>query len=48
MPGGLAGEEVYRTSLVSALERHLPGWMLKACEAEPVEGALAMAKRLAE
>lgn len=45
--GGLAGEEVYRASLTAALERHLPGWTVRACDAEPVEGALAMAKRLA-
>ena len=46
--GGLAKEEVYRASLTTALERHLPGWALRACKGEPVEGALAMAKRLAD
>ena len=45
--GGLSGEPVYRASLESALERHLPGWTLAPCGAEPVEGALAMAQRLA-
>lgn len=46
--GGLANEDVYRASLTAALERHLPGWSIRPCTAEPVEGALAMAKRLSE
>jgi len=44
--GGLSGEAVYWTALEDALGRHLPGWDLSRCEAEPVEGALAMAKAL--
>ncbi|MEO0559075.1 MAG: BadF/BadG/BcrA/BcrD ATPase family protein [Bacteroidota bacterium] len=45
--GGLTNETAYRASLTAALERHLPGWTLRASQEEPVEGALAMAKRLA-
>jgi N-acetylglucosamine kinase-like BadF-type ATPase len=45
--GGLAREAVYRESLEAALERHLPGWTVGPCTAEPVEGALALARRLA-
>lgn len=45
--GGLSGEPAYRTALDAALERHLPGWAVSRCEAEPVEGALAMARALA-
>ena len=48
MSGGLATEEVYRTSLQAALERHLPGWAVSHSEADPVEGALALARSLAE
>ena len=44
--GGLTKETVYRTSLTAALERHLPGWTIRVSEAEPVEGALSMARRL--
>ena len=44
--GGLAGEPVYRTALDAALERHLPGWSVGPSEAEPVEGALALAREL--
>lgn len=44
--GGLVNEDVYRASLTAALERHLPGWSVAPCEAEPVEGALALAQRL--
>ncbi|WP_143537728.1 BadF/BadG/BcrA/BcrD ATPase family protein [Rubrivirga marina] len=45
--GGLSGEPVYRAALEAALDRHLPGWDVSRCEAEPVEGALAMARALA-
>ncbi|WP_412070459.1 BadF/BadG/BcrA/BcrD ATPase family protein [Rubrivirga sp. IMCC43871] len=45
--GGLAGEPVYWTALADALDRHLPGWTVSQCEAEPVEGALALARTLA-
>lgn len=44
--GGLGGEPVYQTALEAALERHLPGWTVTRCEADPVEGALALAKAL--
>lgn len=44
--GGLVGEDVYRTALEGALQRHLPGWAVSRSEAEPVEGALALARRL--
>ncbi|MEM1115291.1 MAG: BadF/BadG/BcrA/BcrD ATPase family protein [Bacteroidota bacterium] len=44
--GGLAGEAVYTAALEAALERHLPGWAISRSEAEPVEGALALARRL--
>ena len=46
--GGLSKEQVFRTSLTAALERHLPGWSLRASQGEPVEGALALAHRLDE
>ncbi|WP_412062484.1 BadF/BadG/BcrA/BcrD ATPase family protein [Rubrivirga sp. IMCC45206] len=46
--GGLAGEPVYWTALADALARHLPGWAVSKCEAEPVEGALALARTLAD
>ena len=46
--GGLASEDVYRTALEAALERHLPGWTVARSEAEPVEGALALARRLGD
>ena len=42
--GGLVNEEVYCTALDAALARHLPGWSVGRCEAEPVAGALAMAR----
>ena len=45
--GGLSGEAVYQAALEAALGRHLPGWDVSRCEAEPVEGALAMARALA-
>ena len=45
--GGLAGEPVYWAALDDALSRYLPGWEVARCEAEPVEGALAMARALA-
>ncbi len=45
--GGLAAEATYRSALEDALDRHLPGWAVTRCEAEPVEGALAMARALA-
>ena len=45
--GGLSGEPVYWASLTGAIERHLPGWTVGRCEADPVEGALAMARALA-
>ncbi len=45
--GGLSNEAVYRTALDAALERHLPGWDIQPCAAEPVVGALAMARALA-
>ena len=46
--GGLSGEAAYQSALEAALDRHLPGWTVTRCEAEPVEGALAMARALAE
>ncbi|WP_420456822.1 BadF/BadG/BcrA/BcrD ATPase family protein [Rubrivirga sp.] len=46
--GGLATEATYREAIESALGRHLPGWAVGPCEAEPVEGALAMARALAD
>ena len=46
--GGLAAEAPYRDALEAALGRHLPGWAVARCEAEPVEGALALARRLAD
>ena len=45
--GGLSGEPVYRAAIEGALARYLPGWDVARCEAEPVEGALALAQRLA-
>lgn len=45
--GGLSGEPVYRAAIEAALARYLPGWAIARCEAEPVEGALAMARALA-
>ena len=45
--GGLTSEPTYRAALDDALSRHLPGWQVGLCEAEPVDGALAMAQRLA-
>lgn len=44
--GGLTAEPVYRAALDDALARHLPGWTVSLCEAEPVEGALALAQTL--
>ena len=44
--GGLAGEPVYRAALDDALGRHLPGWAVGPARAEPVDGALAMARAL--
>ena len=44
--GGLANEEVYRASLTDALARHLPGWDISHSEADPVEGALQLARTL--
>ena len=44
--GGLAREAVYRAAAEAALGRYLPGWSIACPEAEPVEGALAMARRL--
>ena len=46
--GGLTAEPVYRAALDAALARHLPGWSLRTSEHEPAEGALALARRLAE
>lgn len=44
--GGLSAEDVYVSALEATLERHLPGWTVSRSEAEPVEGALALAQRL--
>lgn len=44
--GGLASSEAYRSRLISALERHLPGWGVSRSEREPVEGALELAEAL--
>ncbi len=44
--GGLSGEPAYQSSLEAALERHLPGWDVSTCDAEPVEGALDLARSL--
>ncbi|MGB3544324.1 BadF/BadG/BcrA/BcrD ATPase family protein [Rubrivirga sp.] len=46
--GGLSGEPAYQSALEGALERHLPGWDVAPCTAEPVEGALALARSLVE
>ena len=48
MSGGLATEEVYRTSLAAALGRHLPDWTVSHSGADPVEGALALAQTLGD
>ncbi|HEX8385076.1 MAG TPA: ATPase, partial [Rubricoccaceae bacterium] len=45
--GGLTAEPVYRAALDAALARHLPGWTVRRSDAEPAQGALAMAERLA-
>ena len=45
--GGLAGEPVYWAALEPAIERHVPGWSVARPDAEPVDGALAMARALA-
>ena len=45
--GGLMDVAVYAAALDAALARHLPGWSVQRSEAEPAEGALAMAERLA-
>lgn len=47
LAGGLSGEPVYTASLLAALDRHLPGWSLASTPADPAEGALAMALRMA-
>lgn len=44
--GGLSGEAVYQSALDAALDRHLPGWDVGPCTAQPVEGALALARTL--
>lgn len=44
--GGLTAEPVYRAALDDALARHLPGWDVSRCEAEPVAGALDLARSL--
>ncbi|NNF58427.1 MAG: hypothetical protein HKN04_09315 [Rhodothermaceae bacterium] len=44
--GGLTSEALYREALIGALAHRLPGWFVARCEHEPVEGALARAKRL--
>ena len=46
--GGLANEPVYTAALEDALGRHLPGWAVEPCPVEPAEGALALARALAE
>lgn len=46
--GGLASEDVYRTALEAALDRHLPGWAVSRCEVDPAAGALALARRLGD
>ncbi len=46
--GGLSNEDVYVAALAEALGRHLPGWTVEACPAEPAEGALALAHALVE
>lgn len=46
--GGLAGEPVFWAALSDALDRHLPGWTVSRCEAKPVEGALSLARTLAD
>jgi glucosamine kinase len=45
--GGLTAEPVYQAALDAALARHLPGWTVRRSDAEPAQGALAMAERLA-
>lgn len=44
--GGLLRNNTYRASILSALERHLPGWTLDPDPAPPVAGALRMAQAL--
>ena len=44
--GGLAKEAVYRTALLGALDRHLPGWAVEPDPPAPVVGALRMAENL--
>ena len=46
--GGLSNEPVYVAALEDALGRHLPGWTVEPCPVEPAEGALALARELAE
>jgi hypothetical protein len=37
---------VFRAAVEGALGRHLPGWEISLFTAEPVQGALALARRL--
>lgn len=45
--GGLVEEAYYRQSLADALQRHLPRWEVVRPSRRPVEGALALAEKLA-
>lgn len=44
--GGLRHAPVYMAALTRALQRHRTAWTLRSSSAEPVEGALAHARRL--
>jgi N-acetylglucosamine kinase-like BadF-type ATPase len=45
--GGLVGGAYYRESLADALQRHLSGWEVVRPSRRPVEGALALAEKMA-
>jgi hypothetical protein len=44
--GGLLHQAAYRTSLLGALDRHLPGWEVEPNPPPPVAGALREAEAL--
>lgn len=45
--GGLASEAHYRTCLADALHRRLPGWEAALPSRRPMDGALALARKIA-
>ncbi|MEM9997818.1 MAG: hypothetical protein AAF809_08965, partial [Bacteroidota bacterium] len=45
--GPLSAPGYYRECIAEALLRHLPRWRIARPQAEPVEGALRLARRLA-